>query len=156
MWKPEEEGITHINAYSKSRTVLGKMLSNFYYTPFECEDGKFQSIEGYWYWLLTPEDNEQREYLRKLYGYQAKEYGRSIYTQDWPSHNDLIFQNKIKRAIFNKIKTNQKIHKEFLLNRLPIVHYYCYGTKVIVPEKGQWIWDYLNEFVDLLKKQDEI
>jgi len=49
--KVEEDGVTHINIYSKGRTTLGQMLSNFEDSPFTCEDGNFRSIEDYWYWL---------------------------------------------------------------------------------------------------------
>lgn len=40
------DGIDHINIYSKGKTTLGRMLSNFACTPFtHPEDGKFASIE---------------------------------------------------------------------------------------------------------------
>lgn len=34
-FKPEMDGIDHINVYSKGKTELGKLLSNFARTPFE-------------------------------------------------------------------------------------------------------------------------
>jgi len=34
MINPEEDGITHINIYSKGKTDLGRMLSNFAKLPF--------------------------------------------------------------------------------------------------------------------------
>lgn len=48
---PNKDGIDHINVYSGSRTELGKMLSNFYHFEIETKDGKFQSVEAYWFWL---------------------------------------------------------------------------------------------------------
>lgn len=34
-YTPDNDGITHINLYSKSRTVLGRQLSNFAHSPFK-------------------------------------------------------------------------------------------------------------------------
>ena len=71
----EEDGITHVNIYSQGKTKLGKWLSNFSHTPIDTEDGHFESIEGYWYWLVT--DNINKDILRGLYGYEAKKPGES-------------------------------------------------------------------------------
>jgi hypothetical protein len=69
---PSEDGIGHINVYSKAKTKLGRELSNFSFSPFtHPEDGKFNSIEGYWYWLGC-----KQEKLRKVWGYAAKRLGR--------------------------------------------------------------------------------
>ena len=48
---PQNDGITHINVYSKGKTTLGRWLTNFAHTPIDTIDGHFESIEGYWYWL---------------------------------------------------------------------------------------------------------
>jgi len=48
-----KDGIDHINLYSRGHTELGQYLSNFAYTPIQTEDGRFNSIEAYWYWLNT-------------------------------------------------------------------------------------------------------
>jgi hypothetical protein len=48
IYKSKDDGITHINIYSKGKTELGRWLSNFTYHPIETEDGKFDSVEGYW------------------------------------------------------------------------------------------------------------
>jgi len=62
-----DDGLSHINIYSKGMTELGRLLSNFANTPVNTpQDGKFTSIEGYWYWLLGKNDN--REVLRTLHG----------------------------------------------------------------------------------------
>lgn len=46
MINPEEDGITHINIYSKGKTDLGRMLSNFAKFPIETVDGrKLHEIE---------------------------------------------------------------------------------------------------------------
>lgn len=71
---PENKGIDHINVYSKSRTPLGRMLSNWYSCLLETEDGLFQSVEGYFFWLGL-QDCPERDILRSLSGYKAKQEG---------------------------------------------------------------------------------
>lgn len=54
MWNPDEDGVTHINIYSKGKTELGRWLTNFSYSPFNHpEYGKFLSMEGFWCWVST-------------------------------------------------------------------------------------------------------
>ena len=135
-WNPNDEGKTHINAYSKSQTRLGRLLSNFANTPFRCNDGDFRSIEGYWYWLST--DHPEKEQLRKLYGYHAKQTGRKLRGADWPK--DSSFREKIKAALDAKIQQTQELQNLLKKNNLPIVHYYAYGGQTVTPAEGQWIW----------------
>lgn len=72
MIDPNEDGISHINVYSKGRTGIGRFLSNFTFYPIHTVDGEFHSIEGYWYWLTCRDDR-----LRYLHGYEAKKLGRN-------------------------------------------------------------------------------
>lgn len=139
MINPENDGIDHINVYSKGRTELGRWLSNFAWMEFEHpEDGIFQSIEGYWYWLSTKDDK-----LRRLYGFKAKQYGRSIGGKDWL--DDEEFKRKIKLALEAKIDHHPRLEQEFVYNKLPLKHYYVYGDKVVEPKEGKWIIEYLEE-----------
>lgn len=134
----EEDGITHINIYSKGKTELGRFLSNFSLCPIITEDGNFKSIEGYWYWLLCDHDN--KDVLKTLVGFAAKDCGRNLKARDWDNSEE--FKNKIKKAILIKINF---AHKDFLKNNLPFEHYYVYGGKIVKPKEGQWIIDYFNE-----------
>ncbi len=81
----EEDGITHINIYSKGKTELGRLMSNFALSPFSVpQHGEFKSIEGYWYWLSTGDES-----LRDLYGYEAKKAGRKLRGDDWSPDTNL-------------------------------------------------------------------
>jgi len=137
MYKLEEDGKTHINVYSKSKTELGRFLSNFSHSPIETEDGHFESIEGYWYWLSCKDDN-----LRKLYGWLAKDYGRKHQGVDWIEDSE--FKRKIKEAIEKKIKSNEQMLTKLRNTNLPLTHYYVYGTKVIEVQNAQWILDIIE------------
>jgi hypothetical protein len=68
-----EDGIDHINIYSKGKTELGRWLSNF----SECAikhpfDGYFNSVEAYWYYDITGNED-----LRLTSGFEAKQLGRN-------------------------------------------------------------------------------
>ena len=141
---PSQDGVDHLNVYSKAKTKLGRFLSNFYYTPFECADGKFASIEGYWYWLNVPESTPRRDELRTKHGWEAKKLGRDLRGADWNTSDD--FKNKIKDAIRIKLEINP-IPAELLKNcHLPLKHYYVYGDKVVEDHKSDWIIEYLETF----------
>lgn len=144
---PINDGIDHINIYSKGQTKLGIFLSNFTTAPIKTKDGIFNSIEGYWYWLGS--DKPEREALRKLSGFAAKQFGRDIRAKDWQDSND--FKNKILEAIQIKIEGYPKYKELFLENELPLTHYYVYGDKVVDVPNAQWILDGIEEIKNRLK-----
>jgi hypothetical protein len=138
MINPEEDGITHINIYSKGKTQLGLWLSNFTYVPLITEDGNFSSVEGYWYWLLA-KNHSEKDKLRDLYGFAAKKAGKLLTLKDWDDSEE--FKNKIKKCLLIKINLMVDV---FEANSLPFDHYYVYGGKVVKPKECQWIVDYFN------------
>lgn len=143
MFLPENDGIDHINVYSKGKTELGRFLSNFTYCKINTEDGNFNSIEGYWYWLGT--NDPKREILRGLYGFQAKKVGRELKSKDWQESEQ--FKQKILKAIQIKINNNPK-YKEILKNNtLPLTHYYVFNDTIIRVPQGQWILDGIKESI---------
>lgn len=146
-WNPSEDGITHINVYSKGKTSLGKWLSNFTRAPITTEDGYFESIEGYWYWLGT--NSERKEELRHVSGWKAKELGRELRGEDFQSTDE--FKRKICAAIRLKIESNSKMLLSLQETSLPLAHYYVYGEnhanpKVITVKDCEWIMDCINSF----------
>ncbi len=104
---PDKDGITHINMYSKARTPFGKMLSDFYHYPITTPEGKFESVEAYWYYLSLPE-SVNRDKIRKCYGWLAKKTGRDLRKE--AGEENLIFdpdfENKILTAIEQKVRGN--------------------------------------------------
>lgn len=147
---PEEDGITHINIYSKAQTSLGRFLTNFSHSPIETEDGHFESIEGYWYWLgCTHKDKDK---LRKLSGFKAKQVGRELRALDWQDSPE--FKRKICDAITYKIK-NSKFLQEFLDSKLPFCHYYNYGGKVVEPEDGRWVIEHIENLRTMMKNNNK-
>ena len=136
---PSNDGIDHVNVYSRGNTRLGRYLSNFFAMdpPIETEDGSFVSIEGYWYWLSVDPTNPRREELRTASGSSAKALGRRLRGNDWPEVPR--FQEKICSAIRTKILISPGCMEQLSQNRLPFAHYYVMGGEVREPKEGKWI-----------------
>ena len=141
------DGIDHINIYSKGQTELGRMLSNFYYLPFECEDGKFNSIEGYWYWIGNHDDR-----LRNEFGYAAKRLGKELGQKI--TITDEEFKLKIRIAINIKLLT-EPLKTKLINSTLPFDHYYVFGG--VVKSAGfKWIIKHIEEARSNLKHNESI
>jgi len=144
---PELDGITHINIYSKAKTELGRLLSNFAYSPMKVADGEFASVEAYWYWLNC--SNPKRDDLKPLFGFQAKNLGRELKAKDYPAAEklELEFKPKIHQALIEKTRANEKLRGLLLESTLPFCHYYVYGNKVLVENSARWLiqmWDQIR------------
>jgi predicted NAD-dependent protein-ADP-ribosyltransferase YbiA (DUF1768 family) len=147
-YNPDSDGIDHVNVYSGGRTELGRFLSNFSRSPVDTVDGKFASIEGYWYWLGT--DDSERERLRKAVGFAAKKIGRQLGSLDYPRSS--MFRLKIAAAIMAKLLSNERMAELLTDNTLPLAHYYVFGGRVIEPKSGKWVLEVLHMCEELLKQ----
>lgn len=119
-WIPTMDGVDHINIYSKGKTEVGRFLTNFFVLEFDLgEEGKFKSIEGYWYWLSTKDER-----LRRMNGWDAKKLGKAL-----PRYKmgEEYFRKKIAKACWTKLHTAGKYHTLFRDSTLPFAHYYVYG-----------------------------
>lgn len=140
---PSKDGIDHINIYSKGNTQIGRRLSNFAHTPFTHPvHGKFNSVEGFIYWLGSRDDS-----LRHKFGFEAKKYGQIADKNI--RLDDEVFKIEIKTAIRCKLTQNPGLKFMFKNDPRPLKHYYVYGNKVVTIPKWDWIVHYLED----LKKQ---
>lgn len=143
---PNDDGIAHVNIYSQSKTNLGKMLSNFYKFRIKTDDGIFNSVEAYWYWLSI-EDCPEKEVLRNLHWYTAKQKGKELEEKYARRHDD-NFEKKILRAIWYKVRRHPQLFTS-RVSRLPFEHYYNFGSKIVdVKEKHLW----MVEGIDKMRK----
>lgn len=148
MIDPNDDGITHINIYSKGKTELGRLLSNFAHTPFaHPRHGRFESVEGFWYWLSTGMTHDN---LRGLYGYKAKECGKQL-TQDFRITNNPSFKDEILEAIGCKLREHPHISRMLGESTLPLTHYYHYGSKIIVLPQYQWLVDDIDRLRGIMQ-----
>ena len=140
-YEPLMDGITHINVYSKGKTKLGRSLTNFANIGFDHpEYGRFESVEGFWYWLKT---GMQHDSLRTLHGFKAKEEGKKFERVDVCN-----FEQQIKLAILYKVEQCLPLKQALKDSTLPLSHYYWYGSenncKIIANDEFKWLVDYLE------------
>lgn len=139
LYNPVDEGITHINIYSKAKTELGLLSTNFAKTPIDHpEFGHFESLEGLWYWLAS---GKKHDVLRTLYGYKAKQIGKSFENINNPN-----FQKEFESGLEVKLQSYPKITELLESNPLPIIHYYWFGTlddhRLVIPKDGDWFTEW--------------
>lgn len=143
MFNPNNDGIDHINVYSQGKTVLGVFLSNWYRYPIILEPlGRFESIEGLWYWLSTKDDR-----LKSMSGFAAKKLGRSL--PKLVTLPDDEFKCIIKQAIKIKVAGGPQ-YISFVDSVLPFTHYYVFSGKQ-VDAGHKWIIEYLEQLRTELK-----
>ena len=146
---PTLDGIDHINIYSKGRTEIGRMLSNFSYSPFtHPRYGYFKSVEGFWYWLKT---GKRVEILRNLYGFNAKREGKIHGVVECENFNQEILE-----AIRCKLRQNRFILEMLVESNLPFEHYYWYGSidnpKVYNLPEYNWMIDEIDRIRTVCKE----
>ena len=170
MFEPKNDGVDHINIYSKGKTELGKLLTNFAHTPFDCDYGHFESVEGFWYWLKTllldtnwsKEQKVKIEILRSAYGYEAKKLGRELLSKNIDESDKISIDENFKSDILKAIrcKLNQNKHIKMMLARsnLPFAHYYFYGKednpKIYELPEYHWQIEYFEKVRTYLKERD--
>jgi len=154
MLNPNEDGITHINIYSKGKTSLGQMLSNFYnnISDIKTKDGGFKSVEGYWYWLSVDSNQNDKNILRLAHGFNAKKVGKQLVDRFGRRFDD-DFEDKIIRAIWNKAQQNILLF-DVKYKDLPFEHYYNYGGKIHdVKDKYLWMIDGIDRMAKYIYKE---
>jgi len=148
MFNLNNDGIDHINVYSQGNTELGRFLSNWYKYPQHVDDlGTFYSIEGLWYYLGCGDDR-----LKTLYGYSAKQLGRSL--NRTINLSDDVFKSTIKGAIRHKIMSSHML-QTFISSKLPFTHYYVFNGKQVAGS-SQWVIEYLEELRQELNDDSSI
>lgn len=137
VYLPDVDGTTHINVYSKGKTEVGRLASNFAHTPFNHPDhGRFASIEGLWYWLTSTRDD--RDQLRELHGAAAKSLGRQLMSSSWV----LDHRVHVEAGLTAKAATYPEIEETLKAAGLPLMHYYvCYDGQLI-PRLDDWCYQW--------------
>lgn len=141
-----DDGVTHINVWSRGQTDLGQYLSHFSNIPFEHpEFGRFASREGFWHWLRNGMVDDE---LRNLHGIAAKRRGQEGRGEFQYVPN---FSEEIISATYLTLLQHPSIAKLFLASSLPFTHYYVMpdnenGGKLVKEGSGaKWQCDGLEE-----------
>jgi predicted NAD-dependent protein-ADP-ribosyltransferase YbiA (DUF1768 family) len=162
-YNPLEDGVTHVNVYSKSRCLLGRLLSNFAHTPIEQEGLKFESIESWWYYTKMKNINagglfpifteEQLNEVSKSVGNSAKQKFRELYKEDSTSYNPT--REEVLEIYILKAESHEDLNRLLLENKLPFSHYYMMFDKKVNADDYLWTAELWNEVKEkIIKKQN--
>ncbi|QZI90509.1 hypothetical protein MYOV003v1_p0185 [Vibrio phage 207E48.1] len=168
---PKLDGVTHINIYSRGGTELGQLMSNFTRSPFTLkEHGRFDSIEGLWYWLalynhdLPPnhDHNLMVDTLRAVSGTVAKNRGRELklkliaYAPDEMPED--AFQDVINEAIGERICNDDRLVALLNDSTLPFTHYYVFNGVSKDANNHPWLlecWERARRILKRMIKREE-
>lgn len=147
--KPLEDGITHINIFTRGRTRLGRLLTNLADLPVDHPThGRFRTAEGLWYYLKT---GCKHESLRAMTGFDAKKAGRELEVV-WHK----TFREEFLLGVRAKILGNEELTELLRHSTLPFAHYYYYGSpvgevppKMVYPRDSDW----QMEFFEALRQE---
>lgn len=139
MTKPLEDNVSHINVYTKGKSLLGRLLTNLAYTPFTHPlYGPVVCVEAIWFYLST--GRQYPEFLT-YGGFEAKSRGK-----EFPRVELATFQDEIRLAMIAKLMATPDLQSLLKNSTLPFEHYYFYGTpenaKVINMPSHNWQLEY--------------
>lgn len=130
-----DDGVTHINVYTRGATVLGRQLSNLSECNIEHPYfGHFRTLEGLWYYMKT---NFLDDEFRILKGMKAREKGKVMPSKHYP-----LFNKMFKLGMLEKLDRNPTLQEQLKSNDLPLAHYYVYGDRIHTLNHHQWQLDY--------------
>lgn len=138
---PDEDGVSHINVYTRGKSKLGRDLSNFQECNIEHPYlGRFRTLEGLWYYMKTGFSDEM---FRILNGFDCRKKGKAMDSQQYP-----LFTKMFKLGMVEKLAKSPSLQEDLIRNELPFVHYYNYRGKVIIPPRHEWqieMWETLRQ-----------
>ena len=154
MFEPKNDGIDHINIYSKGKTELGRLLTNLAPVSFiHTEYGYFECMEAFWHWYLTGMKHDE---IKRLNGFQAKKQGQK-FRNDREDVGGLTGNQKKELLFAIQCKLNQNIYILTLMknSELPFAHYYFYGNednpKIVQLPQYHWQIEYFEKVRNYLK-----
>lgn len=142
MLRVDNDGLDHINIYSRARTRLGRLLSNHAPLAFTHPTyGSFSCAESYWYWLST---GQLHDGLRVLPARQARFQGKQH-----PKVIDPLFKRRFAEGLICKLNAHPDLTMNLANSRLPFKHYYWFGkvedNVIVEPPGHEWqmaLWEH--------------
>jgi len=156
----EDDGVTHVNVYSRGRTELGRLLSNFSNLPFIFEEQIYASVEAWWYvnslvlWgcVFDEETREAVSSLKFMHGASAKTLGRGLHSLLLGTERTQPPSREVLKAVYHaKIDAYPRLKSDLLGCKLPFDHYYVMSERIVHTPKHRWTGQLWNEVrADLL------
>lgn len=151
---PNEDGVSHINVYSKGKSKLGRLLSNFADTPFNLNGVRYACVEAFWYvtkmrnankGTLTPVFSEEEIVaMAGRKGYDAKTVFKAYKRGE---KADEPTAEELKQAYQAKLAAHPEIGQLLKGNNLPLAHYYMYKDKMVAADNYLWTAELWNKII---------
>ena len=144
------DGVDHINIkHGKARTTLGKSLAiqasaNFIHPVL----GPFSSMEGFWHFVKTKGADDR---MRDMHPFAIRALAK-----EYPSYTIPKFKEIIIDGYYYRIRSDGKLLREFLDNKLPLVTYTYFsrgGTPIRIEEtRMRFITQGLADLAELMRE----
>lgn len=140
---PDEDGVTHINIYSKGKTRLGIALTNMAAISFTHPVyGEFATLEGFWWFLATGMKDDAYKTLNGMESRTRGQKAEILHLSD--------FNERFTEAIHLRLQQNPRLLAAVKNNKLPYKHYYNYSGKIHDrTERHQWQLDVYESISNL-------
>lgn len=118
----DNDGITHINVYSRAQTELGKAASNFAMTQIvHPEHGIFSCMESYWMWVAT---GMMHHNLKTMTSGYVKKFAKRFHRVFHDNFDLMMLQ-----GLHLKLQQHPAIYTLLMESDpdLPFAHYYVYS-----------------------------
>ncbi len=164
------DGETHLCINMNGLTPLGRFLATPAYVLLNTEYGDFESIEGYYRYLLyrecckisgvdVTEILSSIDQFKTTSGLAAVKLNATIKAQ-LRKIDRLILQCEptdeialcIQRAIIQKLKSNTQFMGAALENQLPLVNYYATKDRLVTDERFQWYPKQVENAIYLMRE----
>ena len=147
-----QDGVTHINIYSKGANWLGKFLSHRTLCELNMSEGRFLCLAAYWYHLTCKEDSR----LNRVHDWETELLATQL--SPLPKKQQLPaaeLQAKIKKALDQKLKWSEYWKEEFTESTLPFLYYHLDAEGNVVDEsrKYRWLLNHLEARRTLLQQR---
>ena len=138
-----QDGIDHINIYSKGKSTLGKRLTNMFPFNFTFDGLIFKSVEHAWHYYKFIDYNPDvaTQIFETNSPYDALKIARANATEDTSSvvlTNE--FRSLIKEVIKQRIMEDESLIILLRNSWLPFEHYYVYGADKIQDQSDKYAW----------------
>jgi hypothetical protein len=132
MLKVEDDGVKHINIYSKAKTSLGKQLTNMFHYNFRYDNIDFISVEQAWHFYKFTETPElANQILQLTNSFDCLKFARANKTpESTKAVLSVGFKLIINDVIHTRIGADQDLKNLLRNSWLPFEHYYAYGDKI--------------------------
>lgn len=151
---PTLDGKTHIRIDSKAATFIGKFLAPRTLCELNTPEGRFLCVAAYWYSLCSKEDSR----LSRVYGWETELLATQLTAlpkkQQLPAAE---LQEKIKKALDQKLKWSEYWQEEFTESTLPFLQYHLDANGNVVDEsiKYRWLLNHLEARRTLLQQRKD-